>query len=135
MRTATRELIFFEIEEMASEHRQILEGFAQLAAVPESEFAAAYGRLLEQIEADFRAEESIMEKICYPDLRNHLRDHASLLGILHKARPYIDEGDMSFADMVRGTMPLMLVHHMTVMDMTLADAIAGFVKNEVEQGR
>lgn len=31
-------------------------------------------------------------------------------------------------------MPLMLVHHMTMIDMTLAAAIAGFVKNEVEQG-
>ncbi|WP_254427073.1 hemerythrin domain-containing protein [Herbaspirillum sp. VT-16-41] len=88
MRTSNQELIFFEIEEMAREHRQILKGFAHLAAVPEAEFAVAYGRLLDQIEADFRAEESIMEKICYPDLRNHLRDHANLLGILHKARLY-----------------------------------------------
>lgn len=127
MSTTTQELIFAEIEEMVLEHQLILEEFARLAAVPQDEFSPVYARLLGRIEADFRAEETIMEQIAYPDLQNHMRDHAGLLGILHKARPYIDEGDMSFAEMIRSTMPLMLVHHMNSLDMLLADAIAHFL--------
>lgn len=135
MSTSTQERIFAEIEEMVREHQLILEEFARLAVVPPAEFAPVYAGLLGRIEADFRAEESIMEQIDYPDLQNHLRDHAGLLGILHKARPYIDEGDMSFAEMIRSSMPLMLVHHMNSMDMLLADAIAHFITRDSEHGQ
>jgi len=115
--------ISFDLEEMDGEHRKVLEGLAQLSIVPQDGFPAAFGALLRLIEADFRAEELLMEEIAYAGLKAHMKDHAELLSLLHRVRPFIDEGNAPLADVIRGMAPAMFIHHMMVMDMALADAV------------
>ncbi|MCP3657696.1 bacteriohemerythrin [Herbaspirillum sp.] len=111
------------LAEMDAEHREVLESVAALAIVPPAGFARAYAALVAQIEAGFREEEKMMDEMGYSDLRAHRRDHAELLALLHRLRPYLDDGNAPLADIVMGMIPAMLVRHMAGMDQALALAL------------
>lgn len=111
------------LAEMDAEHREVLESVAALAVVPPTQFAAAYAALVEQIEQGFREEEKMMEAIGYSEIRAHRRDHAELLALLHRLRPYLEDGNAPLADIVMGMIPAMLVKHMAGMDQPLALAL------------
>lgn len=108
---------------MDAEHREVLESVAALAVVPPTRFASAYAALVAQIEAGFREEEQMMDQIGYGEIRAHRRDHAELLALLHRLRPYLDDGNAPLADIVMGMIPAMLVRHMAGMDQALALAL------------
>lgn len=129
----SKQAISFELEEMDAEHRKVLEGLAQLTAVAQTDFPAAYSTLLRLIEDDFRAEELLMDEISYCDLQAHLKDHAGLLALLHRVKPFIDEGNMPLADVIRGMAPAMFIHHMSTMDMALANAVRMFRSGQMRE--
>ncbi|HJV02101.1 MAG TPA: hemerythrin family protein [Burkholderiaceae bacterium] len=52
----------------------------------EDDFDAGLARLTDALEADFRAEEEIMEAIDYPAIRSHREQHARVLSTLHGLR-------------------------------------------------
>lgn len=111
------------LAEMDAEHREVLESVAALAVVPPARFASAYAALVAQIEEGFREEEKMMDAIGYAELRAHRRDHAELLALMHRLRPYLDDGNAPLADIVMGMIPAMLVRHMAGMDQALALAL------------
>lgn len=111
------------LTEMDAEHRQVLEGIAALAALPADRFASAYAALVAEIEAGFRQEENMMEAIGYGEIRAHRRDHAELLALMHRLRPYLDDGNAPLADIVMAMIPAMLVRHMASLDQELALAL------------
>lgn len=108
---------------MDAEHRHVLDGVAALMLVPQERFGAAYGALVDEIEEGFRQEELMMDEIDYPTLKAHRRDHAELLALLHRLRPYLEEGNAPLADIVMGMIPHMLIRHMSAMDQELALAL------------
>ncbi|HZG20570.1 MAG TPA: hemerythrin family protein [Herbaspirillum sp.] len=111
------------LAEMDAEHRQVLQGIAALALLPPERFAGAYAALVAEIEVGFRQEEAMMEAIGYREIRAHRRDHAELLALMHRLRPYLDDGNAPLADIVMAMIPAMLIRHMSGMDQDLALAL------------
>ncbi|MBG7621401.1 hemerythrin family protein [Herbaspirillum sp. AP02] len=111
------------LTEMDAEHRQVLQGIAALALLPAERFAGAYAALVADIEAGFRQEENMMDAIGYGEIRAHRRDHAELLALMHRLRPYLDDGNAPLADIVMAMIPAMLIRHMSGMDQDLALAL------------
>ncbi|ALU90858.1 bacteriohemerythrin [Herbaspirillum rubrisubalbicans] len=111
------------LAEMDAEHRQVLESISALILVPPERFASGYSALVAQIEEGFREEEKMMDDITYPGLHAHRRDHAELLALLHRLRPYLEDGNAPLVDIVMGMIPAMLIRHMSGMDQELALAL------------
>lgn len=61
---------------------------------PDQGFPAAFERLVAAIEAGFRHEETLMDTIGFPGVREQRRDNALLLNALHHAAPRVEAGDI-----------------------------------------
>ena len=57
-------------------HKKFLEQLAAVANSPEATLKEALVGLIRDMETDFRQEEALMEKICYPDIKPHREQHA-----------------------------------------------------------
>lgn len=69
---------------MDDAHQALAQQITALQQVPEDgAFDSGLARLTESLEADFRAEEQIMEAIAYPAIRSHREQHARVLATLH----------------------------------------------------
>ncbi|MBA5603971.1 hemerythrin family protein [Duganella sp. FT3S] len=69
---------------MDDAHQALAQQISALQHMPEAgDFDAGLARLTEALEADFRAEEELMEAINYPAIRSHREQHARVLGTLH----------------------------------------------------
>lgn len=111
------------LADMDAEHRRVFDGIAALLLVPQERFGSAYAALVQEIEEGFRQEEEIMEQIGYGAVRPHRKDHAELLALLHRLRPYLEEGNTPLVDIVMGMIPAMLIRHMSGADQELALAL------------
>lgn len=65
----------------------------QLASAPHDAFVAAWPTLVEEVEALFRHEETLMEAAGYGGLQAHLADNALALCALHRVTPQVEAGD------------------------------------------
>src|SRR5690606_30663702 len=61
-------------------HLEMADVLAWVSLLPQDEFCAGYGALLEKVEQAFAAEEMWMEETDYPGLRQHREQHARVLG-------------------------------------------------------
>jgi hemerythrin len=69
---------------MDDAHQALAQQITALRQTPENgAFDSALARLTDSLEADFRAEEQIMEAIDYPAIRSHREQHARVLATLH----------------------------------------------------
>ncbi|HEU4776780.1 MAG TPA: hemerythrin family protein [Telluria sp.] len=69
---------------MDEAHKALAQQISALQQLPEdSAFDTGLARLTESLEADFRAEEQLMEAIAYPAIRSHREQHARVLATLH----------------------------------------------------
>ncbi|ONN67705.1 bacteriohemerythrin [Herbaspirillum sp. VT-16-41] len=122
-------LIPLALAEMDRAHQQVLAGFVQLSQIPNADFAGAFDTLVRQIETGFRKQEELMDKIAYVGLKSHRKEHCALLTLLHRLKPYIDDGDTPPSDIVQSMMPVMFMKHMGVMDAQLASVLRDFEWN------
>lgn len=65
----------------------------RLATAPHEAFVAAWPRLVAEVEAAFRHEETLMEAAGYGGLQAHLADNALALCALHRVTPQVEAGD------------------------------------------
>ena len=69
---------------MDDAHQALARQISALQQMPEEgDFDAGLSRLTDALEADFRAEEELMEAIAYPAIRSHREQHARVLATLH----------------------------------------------------
>ena len=110
------------IDEQHQELFQIVNRLRQL--VLEAADRQAIEDLLEDLlacsERHFATEEAHMAKVGYPDLTQHLAEHASMLASLHELLGRFRESDQAMAMMVPTFMEGWLKHH-------ISDGDFGFV--------
>lgn len=78
---------------------------------PDPDFPVAFTRLVAAIEAAFRHEETLMETIGFPGVREQRRDNALLLNALHHAAPRVEAGDIGIGREVVAVLPCLLSLH------------------------
>lgn len=81
------------------------------AQAPDPCFPAAFAQLVAAIEAAFRHEETLMETIGFPGLREQRRDNALLLNALHHAEPRVEAGELGIGREVLQALPGLLSMH------------------------
>lgn len=92
--------------------RNVLLGQVRAAEhVPDEAFAAAFARLVGAVEAAFRHEETLMETVGFPGVREQRRDNALLLNALHHAAPRVEAGEIGLGREVVATLPDLLSLH------------------------
>lgn len=92
--------------------RKVLLGRVRAAVrVPDPAFPVAFARLVAAIEAAFRHEETLMETVGFPGVREQRRDNALLLNALHHAAPRVEAGDIGIGREVVASLPALLSLH------------------------
>lgn len=81
------------------------------AGEPDERFAAAFAHMVAAIEAAFRHEETLMETIGFPGVREQRRDNALLLNALHHAAPRVEAGELAIGREVVAALPELLSLH------------------------
>lgn len=81
------------------------------AGEPDERFPAAFARMVAAIEAAFRHEETLMETIGFPGVREQRRDNALLLNALHHAAPRVEAGELGIGREVVAALPGLLSLH------------------------
>ncbi|SFU99191.1 bacteriohemerythrin [Pseudoduganella namucuonensis] len=109
---------------MDESHRLLFESLGRLARLADREFTPAWGALVQRLEADFREEEALMERLAHPGLRAHREQHASMLAPLHRATGALLRGDPAPARQALAQLPHWFVLHIVSMDLALAEAAA-----------
>ncbi|GAB2874756.1 hypothetical protein GCM10027277_49980 [Pseudoduganella ginsengisoli] len=74
-------------------HGKTFAALVNTLALPEDQFMAAYGDVVDGIETDFRYEEQLMESFQCPDAALHRAQHARMLAGLHHAESALMQGD------------------------------------------
>jgi len=108
------------LEEIDADNRHLLATLDSVALLDAKRFPAEYSRLVELIERDFRREELLMERIDYPAERQHLEQHARVLGGLHRAEAALLLGDSAPARRCLQLLPKWLELHIATQDAPLA---------------
>ncbi|WP_194721458.1 bacteriohemerythrin [Noviherbaspirillum malthae] len=104
-------------------HRELMDAFVTLQALPDEQFLHRYPDLVAKIERDFRQEEAMMEKLDLPSFQTHMEQHARVLNALHHAASSLMQGDIEL-----GRRAIMLLadwfpYHIDTMDRRLVMAI------------
>ncbi|MEW6761810.1 MAG: hypothetical protein AB1437_13390 [Pseudomonadota bacterium] len=99
------------VRAMAHARNTLLVQVRAAAQAPEAGFAAAFSHLVAAIEAAFRKEETLMEAIGFPGVREQRRDNALLLNALHHATPRVEAGDLDIGREVLAVLPELLSLH------------------------
>jgi hypothetical protein len=81
------------------------------ARAPDACFAAAFGRLVDAIEAIFRTEENLLEMARSDRVRAQRQDNALLLAALHHAAARVDRGNLGIGREVVAVLPDLLSPH------------------------
>lgn len=108
---------------MDAAHQKLLEEFARLEGMADEQFGEAFSALIATVERDFRQEEDMMEQIAYPSLHTHREQHARVLGALHHADPFVNDGDLTQAREALTLLPQWFLLHQSTMDLALAAAL------------
>lgn len=96
---------------------------ACIARQNDADFMAACVAVVDALDADFRAEEAIMEHMAYAALPAHREQHARLQARLHKAMAKLMQGELAPARTAMKALPRWFALHTTSMDLALAEAI------------
>lgn len=81
------------------------------ASEPDERFPTAFARVVAAIEAAFRHEETLMETIGFPGIREQRRDNALLLNALHHAAPRVEAGELGIGRDALAVLPDLLSLH------------------------
>lgn len=74
-------------------HGQTFALLTKTLELPDEQFAAAFGDVVDGIESDFRHEEQLMETFQCSDAALHREQHARMLAGLHHAASALMQGD------------------------------------------
>lgn len=111
------------IVEMDNAHKELIQELTRIMAAPDHEFVPCLLRIVELLETDFREEETLMEKMNYPALREHRAEHADLLSTLHHVVPKAMNGEYVLPRQVLGMLPQWFLNHLIRMDAELVKAL------------
>ena len=100
-------------------HRDMFAQMNGLLTGSDSDVAQGMGKLVALMEQDFREEEALMERISYPGLRQHMEQHARVMGALNR----IEAGDVPAARAALVLLPQWFEMHLATLDTALAVAI------------
>lgn len=89
----------------------------------DQQFAAAFGGVVDGIEADFRQEEQLMESFECPDAALHRAQHARMLAGLHHAESALMQGDHEPAYQALQALVDWLPFHIATQDRHLVRAL------------
>ena len=90
--------------------------------LPDEQFAAAYGNVVDSIEVDFRYEEQLMETFQCSDMALHREQHARMLAGLHHASAALMQGDAQPAHQALRALVDWLPFHIVTQDRHLLRA-------------
>lgn len=108
---------------MDKAHEAFLYQLHCMLELPSEEFPAAFKALTAEMERDFQAEEELMERIDYPGIREHLEQHARVLGSMHQVMPAVMEGNIALGRRAVELLPKWFMFHLSTMDTALALAL------------
>ncbi|MFJ9531507.1 bacteriohemerythrin [Herbaspirillum sp. NPDC101396] len=111
------------IVEMDNAHKELIQELTDIMSAPDPEFSGRLLRIVALLENDFREEETLMEKINYPELRLHREEHAELLSTLHHVVPKAMSGDYVLPRQVLNMLPQWFLNHLVRMDSALVKAL------------
>lgn len=100
-------------------HEALFNEMQCLLGGADAELDAGLLCLSDKLERDFREEETLMEALEFPGIRNHRAEHARVLSALHHVAP----GDVAAAREVLRLMSLWFPVHVTTMDAELVAAL------------
>lgn len=106
-------------------HRAFLDRLARMLTMPDDQFGPAFLAMIAELEADFNEEERLMERIDFAGMRDHLEQHARVLGALHHVAPRVMEGDFALGRQAVELLPQWFLEHLSTMDAALAVALRG----------
>ncbi len=102
-------------------HKNFFDAIEELLSAKDSEFHTRYDRFVAKTENIFATEEEWMEEIDFPGLKAHREQHARVLGVLHKIRNRIMNGDLALGrEVADRLLPQWFVFHAFTMDTSLA---------------
>jgi len=99
------------VRSLAHARNGLLTRVRAVACEPDECFPAAFARMVAAIEAAFRHEETLMETIGFPGVREQRRDNALLLNALHHAAPRVEAGEFGVGREVVAALPDLLSLH------------------------
>lgn len=99
------------VRALAHARKGLLTQVSATAGEPDDRFPAAFARMVAAIEAAFRHEETLMETIGFPGVREQRRDNALLLNALHHAAPRVEAGEIGIGREVVAALPGLLSLH------------------------
>ena len=104
-------------------HGLIFEILTKTLALPNDQFAAGYGEVVNGIEMDFRREEHLMDAFQCPDAHLHREQHARMLAGLHHAGSALQQGDTIPAHRALAALAEWLPFHIATQDRHLVRAL------------
>ena len=108
---------------MDEAHKGFFAELEHVAIAPDHEFGVRLHALIDSMERDFHEEETLMEKIDFPELKSHREQHARVLGTLHHVTPDVMQGDCASARKAIELLPQWFLFHLSTMDAALAVAL------------
>lgn len=90
-----------------------------LARLADHKLGQMFQKVVRKIEQSFHRQESLMEAICYPGLKDHREEHARVLGVLYHAESRVMGGDCQFARKVVFLLMAWLTVHTNTLDAEL----------------
>lgn len=100
-------------------HKALFDQMQLLLRGSDGELDAGLLPLSDRLERDFREEETLMEALDFPGIKNHRAEHARVLSALHHLEP----GDAGAARKVLELMAQWFPMHVATMDVELAAAL------------
>ena len=102
------------------ERRRLCARLADSAHAPDDCFGQIFPSLVAAVEAGFRHEEMVMEKVDYALLHQHRAENATILAALHRAMPLVEDGDLALGRQVVAALHDLLSLHRLSTDLVLA---------------
>lgn len=96
---------------MRHTHKRLCSRIRLLSSAGDEQFVAGWTDFVAEVEAGFRHEESIMERLGYTDLQRHRADNACALRALHRVTPQVETGDTALARQALGALGDILALH------------------------
>ena len=96
-----------------------------IVCTPDDCFVQAFVSIVTVVEAHFRHEEVVMERVDYALLHEHRADNALILAALHRALPLVEGGDVALGRQLMAALHDLLSLHRLSTDLVLARAPHG----------
>lgn len=101
-------------------HEAVLAQLRRLDSVSDDQFAAAFLRMVAQLEMEFQEEEAIMEEIAFSGLREHREQHARVLAAMHQTSCRVLQGDLARGRKAAELLGQWFIAHLATHDTLLA---------------